>query len=103
MSVVVDDLNSSRAVFGPDKDDAPLRVNSNAMPLVAVAAEFLEAITWWDSQIRHIGRGFQHIEFARNHFALPLPTTPLGRQPARKEKLFGNTVAKGLDRHDFSR
>jgi hypothetical protein len=62
--VVIHDFDLVGTVVMPDKTDAPLVVDPDAVLPKALTLEGLELIAWWNPQTRQFGRGMQLQEFA---------------------------------------
>lgn len=60
--VIINDLYVLRAHLGPDKADAPLVVDPNAVLTLSVAAERLQPIAGRDAKIRESDRGIEEHE-----------------------------------------
>jgi hypothetical protein len=75
--MIDDDLHSIWAVLGPDKADAPLVVDADAVLALAVALESFESVGGWNAQVVEFGCGVQHAELS------PGDLLDLRREPAR--------------------
>jgi hypothetical protein len=63
--MVVNDLYIVRIPSFPDKTDAPLIIDSNAMLMRSISLQFLQAIGWRDPQCIEFACGRQYFKFAR--------------------------------------
>jgi hypothetical protein len=64
--MVIDDLNQFGTIT-PDKADAPLIVDPDAVLTATVASQCLEPISGRGSQVREAGCRAQHVELAQRH------------------------------------
>ncbi|HKV54423.1 MAG TPA: hypothetical protein VJN94_07245 [Candidatus Binataceae bacterium] len=63
-SVIIDDLDFVRVAITPDKTDPPLVVDSNAVPALPIADEFLEPVSRRNAEILQRLCVVEHREFA---------------------------------------
>jgi hypothetical protein len=97
--MVVHDLNFVRIASIPDKADAVLIIDANAVLPFPVAAQSFQMISWRDSQIAQLRDSIQNeqlafgyaMEIRRQSFAL-----------ARPPKLLGSRIRKTLDHGGYS-
>ncbi len=62
--MVIDDFDFVSVGFRPAEDDAPLVVDSDALPSGEVAFEGFEQVAGWHSDVFESSRGVQLNEFA---------------------------------------
>jgi hypothetical protein len=71
--VIVDDFHVMRSVGLPDKADAPLFVDSDAVLSGAVSLESLEPVSWRYAKIVQVAAGFDLIELPESYCRDPGP------------------------------
>jgi hypothetical protein len=65
--MVVDDLDTIRGAIAPDKTDAPLVIDPDAMLAAAVSCQGFETITRRRAQVRQPDCGGEHVELSERH------------------------------------
>lgn len=64
--MVVNDLDFECVSIPPNKAQAKLVVNANAVLTFTVASKLLKVITRWNSQILYLGRAMQYAELLKS-------------------------------------
>jgi len=92
--MVVNDLHLQSITLFPDKADAPLIVDSNAVLSGSIPPQFLKPVRWWNPQcIQAAGR--------REKFELPSSQElNVPGQPSRKSTTKDSTGLPTLERFD---
>jgi trehalose-6-phosphatase len=92
-SVVIDELDITRTVVGPDKTQSPLCVDANAVLPTPVAAKRFEPISGRATQELQRLCSIQHLQLALSQ---GLKRTELSRTSSRKQRE-RVAASKGLD------
>jgi hypothetical protein len=78
--VIIGNLYHVRITDAPDKANTILVVYANAMLTLAIAGQFFEPVSWWNSQVFNPRRGVQHGQLSERHCggrrSSRLPGTP---------------------------
>jgi len=83
-SVVIDDLDITRTIVGPDKTQSPLRVDTDAVLPASVAAKRFEPISGRAAQELQGLCSIQHLQLALGQ---RLERTELSRASSRKQRV----------------